>query len=72
MVALRWQVMDPEFRKKFQNVNRWFSTMVNQPHFKAVTGEVKLATKMAQFDGKFGEVALPVKQSLDSSDMIFC
>ena len=46
------QVMDPEFRKPFQNVNRWFTTLVNQPNFKAVTGEIALATKMAQFDAK--------------------
>eukprot|EP00745_Piridium_sociabile_P004095 TRINITY_DN1241_c0_g2_i1.p1 TRINITY_DN1241_c0_g2~~TRINITY_DN1241_c0_g2_i1.p1 ORF type:complete len:442 (+),score=134.12 TRINITY_DN1241_c0_g2_i1:44-1369(+) len=57
MLMLYEQVMDPEFRKPFQNVNRWFTTVVNQPNFKAVVGEVTLATKMAQFDAKkFGEL----------------
>ena len=45
--------MDPEFRKPFQNVNRWFTTMINQPNFKAITGEITLAAKMAQFDGEW-------------------
>jgi len=41
-------VLDVGFRKAFTNVNRWFITAVNQPNFKAVLGEVKLAEKMAQ------------------------
>lgn len=45
------QVLDPEFRKPFQNVTRWFLTLVNQPQFKTVIGDVTLASKMAQFDG---------------------
>ncbi|CAG5129518.1 unnamed protein product, partial [Candidula unifasciata] len=45
-------VLDPEFRKPFPNVNRWFVTVVNQPQFKAVLGEVILATQMATFDAK--------------------
>ena len=40
------------FRKPFQNVNRWFTTLVNQPNMKAVLGEVALAAKMAEFDSK--------------------
>jgi elongation factor 1-gamma len=45
-------VLDPEFRKPYQNVTRWFTTLVNQPEFKAVIGEFKLAESMAQFDAK--------------------
>ncbi|XP_076464086.1 elongation factor 1-gamma-like [Babylonia areolata] len=52
LLMLYEQVMDPEFRKPFQNVNRWFTTVVNQPNVKAVVGEVTLAAKMAQFDAK--------------------
>merc|ERR1711963_1196238 len=52
MLMLYQQVMDGEFRKPYQNVNRWFTTVVNQPQFKKVVGEVELATKMAQFDAK--------------------
>lgn len=43
-------VLDPELRKPFQNVNRWFETIVNQPQVKAVLGEVKLADKPANFE----------------------
>lgn len=43
---------DPEFRKPYQNVNRWFTTVVNQPHFKNVVGEVKLCAKVAEIDPK--------------------
>merc|ERR1712121_108304 len=46
------QVLDDGFRKAYQNVNRWFTTMINQPNVKKVLGDVKLCTKMAQFDAK--------------------
>ena len=46
------QVLDPQFRAPYTNVNRWFVTCVNQPQFKTVLGEVALCTKMAQFDGE--------------------
>lgn len=39
-------------RKPFGNVNRWFTTIVNQPQVKAVVGQVTLCEKMAQFDPK--------------------
>ncbi|KAG1684017.1 Elongation factor 1-gamma [Nymphon striatum] len=45
-------VLEPNFRKDFGNVNRWFETLVNQPEFKAVLGDVKLCEKMAQFDAQ--------------------
>jgi len=34
-------VFDEEFRKRFVNIERWFTTCVNQPEAKAVIGEVK-------------------------------
>ena len=40
------------FRKPYGNVNRWFTTLVNQPQFKQVLGAVTLCEKMAQFDPK--------------------
>ena len=46
------QVMEPSFRAQFANVNRWFLTIVNQPQFKKILGEVKLCETMAKFDGK--------------------
>jgi len=57
MVSLYQNVLDPGFRKPFGNVNRWFTTIVNQPQVKKVIGSVKLAEKMAQFDAKkFAEI----------------
>merc|ERR1711950_87206 len=52
LLSLYKQVLDPAFRKPFVNVTRWFTTVVNQPHAKAVLGEVTLCTKMAEFDAK--------------------
>merc|ERR1712047_7901 len=36
LLSLYKQVMDPSFRGAYQNVNRWFTTVVNQPNAKAV------------------------------------
>ncbi|KAJ1549234.1 Elongation factor 1-gamma 1, partial [Cladochytrium tenue] len=38
-------VFDPEFRSAFKNVNRWFTTLINQENFKAVLGEIPLSEK---------------------------
>jgi elongation factor 1-gamma len=45
-------VLEPAFRSPYVNVNRWFSTLINQPNFKKVIGDFKLCEKMAVFDGK--------------------
>jgi len=52
LLHLYTHVLEPSFRGSYQNTNRWFTTLINQPEFKAVIGEVKLCTKMAQFDNK--------------------
>jgi len=52
MLSLYQNVLDPGFRKPFGNVNRWFTTIINQPQVKKVVGAVALAEKMAQFDAK--------------------
>merc|ERR1711962_1900743 len=52
LLSLYKQVIDPSFRGAYQNVNRWFTTVVNQPNAKAVLGEVVLCSKEAQFDAK--------------------
>merc|ERR1719510_2253851 len=52
MLSLYQNVLDPGFRKAFGNVNRWFTTVVNQPQVLKVLGSVKLAEKMAEFDAK--------------------
>merc|ERR1711902_398280 len=52
MLSLYQNVLDPGFRKPFGNVNRWFTTIINQPQVKKVVGAVALAEKMAQFAAK--------------------
>ncbi|XP_076273118.1 elongation factor 1-gamma [Rhynchophorus ferrugineus] len=47
-------VLDPDYRKPFGNVNRWFQTVVNQPQFKAVLGDVTLCSQTAQVTGTPG------------------
>lgn len=39
-------VLDPGFRKSFQNTNRWFNTLINQPNFKTVMGDFVFCEKM--------------------------
>jgi elongation factor 1-gamma len=46
IIVLTLIVFDGEFRSAFKNVTRWFVTCVNQPHFKAVLGEIALCEKM--------------------------
>ncbi|XP_013406317.1 elongation factor 1-gamma-like [Lingula anatina] len=58
LLMLYKMVLDPAFRQPYQNTNRWFTTLVNQPEFKAVLGSVVLCEKMAQFDAKkFAELS---------------
>lgn len=45
-------VLDPNTRKPYQNVNRWFQTIINQPQSLAVLGNFKLADKTLEFDPK--------------------
>jgi elongation factor 1-gamma len=52
MLSLYQNVLDPGFRKPFGNVNRWFTTIINQPQVKKVIGAFTMAEKMAQFDAK--------------------
>lgn len=46
------QLFDEEFRKPFPNVTRYFMTVVNQPEFKKVMGEVSLAKETAKYTPK--------------------
>ncbi|XP_046664728.1 elongation factor 1-gamma isoform X2 [Homalodisca vitripennis] len=62
LLHLYQYVLDPSFRKPYQNVNRWFTTIVNQPQVKSVIGNFKLCEKMAEFDPKkFAEVQAATK-----------
>eukprot|EP00053_Salpingoeca_punica_P002180 m.36530 g.36530 ORF g.36530 m.36530 type:complete len:238 (+) comp11429_c0_seq1:80-793(+) len=42
LVQLFVHVLDPEFRKPFSHVNKWFLDCVSQPQFKKVLKDVKL------------------------------
>lgn len=58
-------VADEKFRKPFGNLNRWFSTVVNQDKVKKVLGEVKLCVEAQEFCAdkfaKHKEAAAPPK-----------
>ena len=47
-------VFDAQFRKPYQNVNRWFTTVVNQPNVAAVVGSVQLCEKAGGGEGGKG------------------
>jgi len=52
LLLLYQHVLEPSFIESFVNTNRWFTTLVNQPQFKAVIGDFQFCQKMAQFDAK--------------------
>jgi len=45
LLHLYQYILDPELRKPYQNVNRWFQTIINQPESIVVLGAFKLADK---------------------------
>merc|ERR1712127_590095 len=50
-------VADETFRKSYENLNRWFSTVSQQAQFTKVTGANTLCAKAIEFDAKkFAEV----------------
>merc|ERR1711942_447876 len=61
ILPFKW-VLDPESRAGFNNVTRWFLTLVNQPEVKRVVGNVALCSKAAAFDAKaFAEFSAGTK-----------
>lgn len=54
-------VMSPEYRSQYPHVLRWFLTIVNQPQFKDVAGEVVLAEKELVPSGAPPALAIPAK-----------
>jgi len=52
LLHLYQHVLDAATKKPFQNVNRWFTTLVNQPQFKSVVKDFKFCDKPAEFDAK--------------------
>ena len=43
------QVFGPEMQKEFPCVTRYFVTLAHQPHFKAVVGDMALATEEQKY-----------------------
>lgn len=48
LLPLYEHVFDPESRKPYQNVNRWFSTILNQPEVQTVVKGFKLCDKIVK------------------------
>jgi len=42
-------VFDPEFRAVYPNTTRWYETVVNQEHYKAIVGETKLINEAIKY-----------------------
>ena len=58
------QVFDESFAKEFPAVTRWFMTLVHQPQFAHVMGEVEMAKEPMKYDGKKSPAAAaPKKES---------
>lgn len=52
LLHLYQYVLEPNLRKPYQNVNRWFQTVIYQPESIAVIGAFKLAEKTLEYDPK--------------------
>ncbi len=58
------QVFDESFAKDFPAVTRWFMTLVHQPQFDKVMGEVEMAKEPMKYDSKKSPAAAaPKKES---------
>jgi len=52
LILLYQYVLDDKTREQYVNTNRWFTTVVNQQHFKSVLGEFKLCEKQLEYNPK--------------------
>ncbi|XP_050425465.1 elongation factor 1-gamma [Adelges cooleyi] len=52
LIQLYQHVLNPDFRKSYTNVNRWFDTIVNQPKVVKVVGKFEYCQKSAEFNQK--------------------
>jgi len=59
LVDLYKRVFSTEFRKPYANVNRWFTTCINQPQFAKVIGKVDFADKEEMAAGAGAAKAKP-------------
>uniref|UniRef100_A0A914VLR3 eEF-1B gamma n=1 Tax=Plectus sambesii TaxID=2011161 RepID=A0A914VLR3_9BILA len=57
-------VLDSSTRSSLTNVNRWFQTVINQPHVKEVVGDVRLCETASQFcSNKYKELSAKICKS---------
>eukprot|EP01083_Nonionella_stella_P174525 605293_1 len=52
LVAMFQKVFAPEFRAKYTNLTRWFTTLIAQPEWRAVFGTVSLCDKEQTAEGE--------------------
>lgn len=52
LLSLYQYVFEPKARQPYQNVNRWFQTIVHQPQAIEVLGDFKWADKAVEYDPK--------------------
>lgn len=52
LLSLYQHVLEPSVRATYGNVNRWFTTVLNQPQVRKVVSIFKLADKAIEFDPK--------------------
>jgi elongation factor 1-gamma len=52
LLLLYKQVLEPSFREPYENVNRWFLTIVNHPEFVKISNQTVLCEKEAKPDTK--------------------
>ena len=57
------QVFDESFAKQFLAVARWFMTLVHQPQFSKVMGDVEIPKQPMKYDPKKASAAAPKKES---------
>ena len=57
------QVFDESFAKQFPAVTRWFMTLVHQPQFSKVMGDVEIPKQPMKYDPKKASAAAPKKES---------
>eukprot|EP01086_Lenisia_limosa_P012351 TRINITY_DN40640_c0_g1_i1.p1 TRINITY_DN40640_c0_g1~~TRINITY_DN40640_c0_g1_i1.p1 ORF type:complete len:427 (+),score=224.92 TRINITY_DN40640_c0_g1_i1:156-1283(+) len=61
-------VLDTEAQKKYQNVTRWFKTMLVQPEFKKACGPITLATEEKQAEKGASKKNQPKKEKKEKKE----
>lgn len=62
LLPLYQHVLEPTARQQYVNVNRWFTTLINQKEFVAVLGKVELCTSVKQLSATTAKKPQPEKK----------